>query len=362
LSSNDDPKISVVIISYNFEKYLKECIDSILAQTLQPYELIICDDHSSDGSWAIIESYASRYPHLIKAYRHEKNMGVFYNGTFGGKVWTGEWVCLMDGDDRWLPQKLELEWKSLQQYPEARVAYSNVYKIDEQGRRIEIWYDGKGIKPPSGDVLIEVYSFLMFKGRNVYRNQLIHRDAFEKEGHCDEKLKSYWDWDRDIRLAARYKSAYSGMPLVEYRIHGGGTSAGGSSTHLTGLIQVYEKNLSLLNGRTAVEKAIVAISNEFHIGTMLLINNMIDRFNYYSIENVYRRCRPLIHRLHRDGPIKIFAQLTLLIARHFRQASRHEYAKGNLKLFLKYLMQSIRFKVITVKSNLENERDYSTHW
>ena len=130
MSIDSLPKISVFIITYNFAKYLRECIESVLAQTLRPFEIIICDDHSTDDSWAIISEYARRHTELIKAYRQKKNIGPARNGNFGRKIAKGDLFAGIDGDDRWLPRKLEMEWKALQRHPDARIAYSNVYNIE----------------------------------------------------------------------------------------------------------------------------------------------------------------------------------------------------------------------------------------
>ena len=165
---NELPKISVVIITYNFEKYIRECIESILAQTLRPYEIIISDDHSTDNSWNIISEFSKQFPRLIKAHQQETNLGPFQNGTFGGEMATGDFVCLMDGDDRWLPCKLELEWQALQNCPGAQIAYSNVYEIDDDGKHIGIYFDGQGDEPPSGDVFIHVYSRRLFPSNKVF--------------------------------------------------------------------------------------------------------------------------------------------------------------------------------------------------
>ena len=178
------PRISIVIVTYNFGRCLRECIESVLSQTLEPFEIVICDDHSTDNSWAIIKEYSQQYPRLIKAYQHEQNMGPYYNGAFGVKVASGDLVSFIEGDDRWLPQKLELEWKALQRHPEAQIAYSNVYTIDAEGNRTGIWYyDGKGPAPPSGDVFIEVFSRRVFHNtRKTFRNELVRRLAHDEEG------------------------------------------------------------------------------------------------------------------------------------------------------------------------------------
>ncbi|MEN8763083.1 MAG: glycosyltransferase family 2 protein, partial [Thiogranum sp.] len=106
----DSPRISVVIVNYNFSKYLRECIESVLAQTLQPCEIVIYDDCSTDESWNIITEYSQRLPHLIVAHRQQKNAGMQVNGNAALRRAQGELVCWLDGDDRWLPRKLELEW------------------------------------------------------------------------------------------------------------------------------------------------------------------------------------------------------------------------------------------------------------
>ena len=101
MNQPDRPRISVLIFSYNFRKYIAECIESVLAQTLKPFEIIICDDHSTDTSWEIIQRYNRSYPGLIRAFRHVKNLGHTKNGLFGRSKVLGELQSEIDGDDKW---------------------------------------------------------------------------------------------------------------------------------------------------------------------------------------------------------------------------------------------------------------------
>src|SRR6267143_4635351 len=78
-SEMNTPKISVTILSYNFEKYIGECIESLLAQTLLPFEIVISDDCSADKSWEVIEGYQKRYPKLLKCFRQDRNIGPVEN-------------------------------------------------------------------------------------------------------------------------------------------------------------------------------------------------------------------------------------------------------------------------------------------
>ncbi|MBW1731455.1 MAG: glycosyltransferase [Deltaproteobacteria bacterium] len=252
------PKISVVIFSYNFEKFIAEALESVINQTLQPYEVIVADDHSTDSSWKIISEYAEKYPKLIKAFRHRRNIGHIKNGKFGKDRATGDLLTVMDGDDLWLPEKLELEWKALQNYQGAKVAYSNVILIDEHGRQIGIWYDGNGPEPPSGDVFGQVFAKRFFpKTRSVFRNQLMYRDAILEVGYGDEAISVHADWDLKIRLAAKYPIVYSGAATVAYRVHEHGIHRAKAAKIYESAQAVIRKNIHLIESRSDEEKQFI---------------------------------------------------------------------------------------------------------
>ena len=236
------PRISVVIITYNFEKFLRECIDSILAQTLRPCEIVIYDDCSTDESWSIISQYSQRFPDLFVIHRQPKNVGMHINANTALQQARGELVSSLDGDDRWFPRKLELEWAAMCRNPEAGMAYSNVCCIDAKGRQTAVWYDGKGPEPPSGDVFVQVFSKRFFPGiRSIFRNPLMYRSALEEMDYHDEDVELYIDWDLKLRLSAAYPIAYSGEALVDYRIHSGGIHNQPVNTHLRDLKTIYHK-------------------------------------------------------------------------------------------------------------------------
>ena len=91
------PKLSVIVPVYNTEKYLRECIDSILAQTFTDFELILVDDGSTDGSGAICDEYTGKDPriHVI----HQKNGGVTRARKSAMKIASGDWISFIDSDD-----------------------------------------------------------------------------------------------------------------------------------------------------------------------------------------------------------------------------------------------------------------------
>lgn len=248
-----DPNISVMIICYNFERFIGECIESILAQTLPPREIIIADDVSPDSSWSIISKYARRHPESIKAFRQERNLGPHGNGVSAWEMARGDLLSALDGDDRWHPAKLEMEWKALQRRPDARLAYSNVRTIDEQGEVMGLWYGGKGPAPPEGDVFLRVASRKFFpRIPNIFRNELVYRDVYEEFGY-DGNVRVFLDYDFKLRATARYPVAYSGHTTVDYRVHPDGLHRTAREIHQQDQIAVYRKNLHLVAERNTRE-------------------------------------------------------------------------------------------------------------
>ena len=91
------PKISVIIPIYNVEKYLKECLDSVLNQTLKDIEIICINDGSNDKSGLIIEKYAQKDSRI--KFIHQENLGAGFSRNLGFNLSTGEYCIFFDSDD-----------------------------------------------------------------------------------------------------------------------------------------------------------------------------------------------------------------------------------------------------------------------
>lgn len=100
--------ISVLVIAYNQEDYIETALKSAVLQSHAPYEVVVCDDHSSDGTWDIICRYNKEYPHLIKAHRNEANLGIYGNYEKTKALCTGNVVCWLGGDDYYELTALEI--------------------------------------------------------------------------------------------------------------------------------------------------------------------------------------------------------------------------------------------------------------
>lgn len=99
--------ISVVIATYNGEKYIREQLDSVLAQTMEPDEIIVSDDGSKDKTWDILEEYKSKYPSLFHLYHNTGKHGAHSNFKNAFQYVTCDIIAPCDQDDIWMPEKLE---------------------------------------------------------------------------------------------------------------------------------------------------------------------------------------------------------------------------------------------------------------
>lgn len=105
-AADKQPLVSVIMPAYNAEKYIGEAVASVCAQTYENWELLILDDGSADRTVEIAESYAQQDAR-IQVLRNPQNMGVARTRNRGFDLAQGEWIALLDSDDRWRAQKLE---------------------------------------------------------------------------------------------------------------------------------------------------------------------------------------------------------------------------------------------------------------
>jgi glycosyltransferase involved in cell wall biosynthesis len=273
-------RISVYITSYNQKEYLVEAIESVLNQTLRPFQIVVVDDCSTDGSQELIASYASKYGDLFTPVFHAQNQGIARTRIDGVRAATGDYVSHVDGDDRFLPTKLEQEARLLRDNQDAQIAFSDYYYIDADGTRTGSWADRD--KPPQGDVFCRTFA-RDFPKRGLFRNELTDREAWRRIGYYDPELSLYEDYEMLIRLTRHLRVAYHDEPLSEYRLHEVGLSRARAVEHLAALNYIYEKNKPLL------EQVGPAASEEVERKLGEWTSRIAKRSVYEAIEDAQRR-------------------------------------------------------------------------
>lgn len=138
-------KISVIMGIYNCADTLAEAIDSLLAQTCQDFELIMCDDGSKDGTRELAQTYCAQYPDRFLLLVNEQNMGL--NKTLNRclKAARGEYIARMDGDDISLSTRFEKQVAFLDEHPDFAIVSTPMIYFDESGE----WGQGKAIEYPT---------------------------------------------------------------------------------------------------------------------------------------------------------------------------------------------------------------------
>lgn len=131
----DRPKVSVCVVTYNQEKYIGKCLQSIVDQDTDfDFEVIVGDDCSTDGTRTIVASFAERYPGIVRPLFHEKNLGPTKNYLSVHNQAKGVYVAHLDGDDYCLPGKLKRLAAHLDGNPECRIVWHRMYIVNEHGQ------------------------------------------------------------------------------------------------------------------------------------------------------------------------------------------------------------------------------------
>ncbi len=127
------PVVSVIMPAYNAERFIKQAINSVQAQTFEDWELIVVDDCSTDGTVSVAEGLAHG-DNRISVVRNGHNLGVSRTRNRGIDLSDGEFVALLDSDDYWDPRKLDKQLKLIRK-EQADIAYCSYEIVDEQGSK-----------------------------------------------------------------------------------------------------------------------------------------------------------------------------------------------------------------------------------
>jgi glycosyltransferase involved in cell wall biosynthesis len=216
-----NPKVSVFIASYNHAPYLPECLDSILAQTYRDFEIVIVDDGSTDESPEIIRSYQRQYPDRVFYYTHpgHENKGISASCNLAISKSRGEYLAWIGSDDAWFLDKLELQVKLLDDFPQYGLVYGYAQNMNESGKILPRLI-GKDITldvNPLGCILQSCSPPAM--------TIMIRRGCLEEVGLFDEDLVNS-DWELIIRISAHWKLGFIDKPLAKYRLHSSNVSKG----------------------------------------------------------------------------------------------------------------------------------------
>jgi len=237
--------ISVYITSYNQPEYLAIAIESVLNQTRMPDQLVIIDDASTDNSQELINSYKQQHPDLFTVVLNESNQGIGEVRRRAVRATTGDLVTCLDGDDLYLPHKLELEEKALLENPTAGYAYSNFAFINNTGKQVKVWNQSPAMQ--SGN-LFENIATAKFPFGTLPRCELFRRERLIEAMGYEKGRNLYEDLDTQLRVSRFNTVAAVHEVSHQYRMTETGLSMAAYPKHYDAIKYVFAKNRHFLQG------------------------------------------------------------------------------------------------------------------
>jgi len=240
-TDSNPPTVSVIMPSYNHERFVGRAIESVLCQTVDDIELIIIDDCSTDGSAEIIHRYGDVDARVRPCF-HQRNLGIPVTFNDGLARATGEYVAFIGSDDEWISHKLERQLEVLSSEPDA-VAWSEGLLIDESGRptgktfsQVFDPYDRK----KDGSIFLE-----LMRGNYICASSVVTRREHFDNIRFDESIPLLNDFLVMLQLAHEHPWRFIEEPLVRYRWHSG------QSIH--NYRDTWDSDISVVNLRLAEE-------------------------------------------------------------------------------------------------------------
>ena len=204
------PLVTVVIPSHNYARYVGDAVQSVLAQTYAPVEIIVVDDGSTDDTFQVLARFGDR----IRVLRLP-GLGVAHARNAGLRAAMGEFVVFLDADDVLLPDALTAQVACLERCPDVDVVHGQWYSCNQRTGVVRLV-----AKPEiTGDAL----AYMALGNVGAIDAIMIRRRALDEVGGFDSAISYTADWEMWFRLALHgYRFGYVSQPVAVYRVHGSG--------------------------------------------------------------------------------------------------------------------------------------------
>lgn len=252
--AHSNPRVSVILPVYNGEKYLRESIDSVLAQSFEEFELIIVNDGSRDSSGEI----AQQYQDSRVIYREQKNQGLAATLNNGAKLAKGEYLARQDQDDLSLPERLTRQVAFMDAHPDCAVlgTWSQVWVEDRStDRTLRHATDNDTLQC---DVL--------FDSPFVHSSVLMRRSSFETVGGytTDRDRQPPEDFELWSRMARKYELANLSEVLHVYREVAGSMSRIEVNPFLDKVVMISGENIAACLGVDVSDPTVAVLAELVH--------------------------------------------------------------------------------------------------
>lgn len=286
------PKVSVIIPVYNGEKFVGRAIESVLAQTVPAFEIIVINDGSKDGTEKVLDFFKDKI-----IFKTVPNGGVASARNFGVNLARGEYIALLDSDDVWVPHKLEIQMSALAQFSEAEFCCSD-FILQTPVRTYSHFESLKNYPVSKADHFVEPQPFEALVKRNFVGTStaVFSRKLIDKAGLFNTHYKVSEDYDFWLRCAMNTKFVVVAQPLVQKQQHETNLSNNKIRINFSGqrvLRNIYEQNAAFIKEHDLGDLCRAKIAGKYYrIGDLYFENGRIRRaYKLYFCGLVYGKAR-----------------------------------------------------------------------
>lgn len=208
------PRVSVVIPTFNCERFIRRTVESALAQTYRDFEVIVVDDGSTDGTRSVLSEHGRSIRYIFQS-----NQGASAARNTALREASGELIAYLDADDLWAPSKLAQQVDYLDAHPECGLIHTEVAVIDEQDLVLHACFNQETQREvPQGKCLRQVLQRSHIQTLTVVERRI----AFDRAGNFDVRLPIAQDYLHWIQVVlAGFEIGYLPVPLGSYRWRAG---------------------------------------------------------------------------------------------------------------------------------------------
>ncbi len=332
--TDSTPLITVLMPVYNGSRYVRQAIESVLAQTYPDFEYLIIDDGSTDATRDIILSYSDP---RIKLFKNDHNIGLIKTLNRGLSLAKGQYIARQDHDDISHPTRLEKQVNFLNQHPQVVLLGTAVNNIDEHGNKNNSY----GCFVASGDFALRWQT--IFDNPFVHSTVMMRAQTVRALGGYDEHFIACEDYDLFSRCVSEYKTTNLKEVLVDYRYHQASVIANATkeNTLLMGKIirRVYKEYLRVEPNQKDIELWL-SINNLNNFDTSIDITKLVG-----YIESTYNKFISSFDSAKNDPEIKkhishMMVRMAYNMTRQNRMASYYLFynvLKWDIYLACKFL-------------------------
>lgn len=219
-TNTERPTVSVWIVAYNHERFIAQCLESVLMQQVDfTYEIVIGEDCSTDGTRAIIQDFEARYPDIIKPIYHESNVGATCNAyKYCYPKLRGKYIACLEADDFWIDdQKLQLQVDALEKDPQAVLCFTQIKVLTDGENNFEQHWSTKYNRRQNRYDAVDILNTF-----NIVTCSILFRNVYPILPYDPAKYPT-GDVSLSVFLMLKGDAIYIDRPTAAYRLHDAGS-------------------------------------------------------------------------------------------------------------------------------------------